>query len=83
MEKSLWESLYVIAGKIEDGTFGIFRNRPTDTVNCYDTPEEAEEARKKKNSVYETIVIDIGLLVARNIPRKGNTLDASVRIKRD
>jgi len=83
MGKPLYESLYVIAGKREDGTFGIFRNRPMDTVNCYDTPEEAEKAREEMRSVRDTVVIDIGLLVDGNIPREGNTLDASVRIQRD
>jgi len=83
MGKPLYESLYVIAGKRKNGTFGILRNRPFDTVDCYDTSEEAEKAREERKSVGETVVMDIGLLVDKNIPRKGNALDASVRIQRD
>ena len=82
MKKPLYESLYVIAGKREDGTFGIFINGPLDTVDCYDAPEQAEKERVKMRSVCETVVVDIGLLVDKNIPREGNTLDASVRIQR-
>ena len=82
MEKPLYQSLYVLAGKREDGTYGIMRNRPLDTVDCFDTAEEAERVRSQRTGVIETIVIDIGLLVDSNIKREGNTIDASVRVQR-
>ncbi|MBU1199833.1 MAG: hypothetical protein KKF46_07590 [Nanoarchaeota archaeon] len=83
MGKPLYKSLYVIAGKREEGTYGIMRQRPSNAVNCFDEPEEAERARIEDDSVLETIVVDIGLLLDTNIKRKGNTLDTSVKYTRD
>lgn len=81
MGKPLYKSLYVIARKRDDGmTYGILRNRPSNLVNCFDTPEEALEHSKEYGSlVGDEIVLDIGLLLDQGIKRKGKFLDASVR----
>ena len=82
MTKPLYKSLYVLAGKREDGTYGILRNPACDTVRCFDTPAEAKTASQRACLTFEPISIDIGLLVDPKIKREGNLIDISERVKR-
>lgn len=83
MGKPLYKSLYVIAGKREDGTYGLMRTA-ADTVYCFDTPEEAN---RNGTRFFGEIILDIGLLVDPKIKRcKGkyrNQIDVSKRLKRE
>ena len=84
MTKPLYKSLYVIAGQREDGTYGIMRNTPSDTVDCFDTPQGALCNMRERDPFLQFVAIDIGLLVNSNIKKKGDVIeiDFSGRLKR-
>jgi len=74
-----YKPLYAFA-KRENGVYRIARFGPGGEVDVFDTPQEAEN--EYRNMGDDMIVVDIGLIVDKNIPRPGKFLDVSDRVKK-
>lgn len=76
-----YSSLYVIAGKREDGTYGVMRTCGR-IVMVYHTKEEAEKAKNDTRGFLNPIVVDVGAIVDRNLMfgDKGNKLEGWLNI---
>ena len=75
MGEEVYKSVYVRAGKREDGTFGLMREGGT-LVFGYTTIEEAKR-HINKDAPYETTIVDVGAIVDRNLDRTGKRLNIS------
>ena len=77
MGNKLYKSFYVLAAKREDGTYGIIRDSACDTIQRFDTPEEAEIGVTGSVWREKAVVVDIGLLVDPDLRKR------KYRIKKD
>ena len=75
MGEEVYKSVYVRAGKREDGTFGVIRDGGR-VVFGYTSLKEAQE-NIDKNAPYETIIVDVGAIVDQNLDRTKPWTDIS------
>lgn len=77
MGKQIYKPLYVIAGKRENGTWGLMRTLGKIVYGYTNIKEVKRERKDYKSSIYETIIVDVGAIVDPNINRTNKRIDIS------